>query len=178
MKRIFQFAAALAAVLPMAAQADDAKAPATVQQLDRQLADLIKQGKIPGASFALIENGQVTFAKGYGYADVAKNIPATADTPFRAGSISKSFTSIAIMTLVEQHKLALDDKLADIAPEVHFVNPWEKTNPVRLVNLLEHTTGWPDISTRVLSKDEKSWSILKGVQFTEAEFVSRWKPGT
>jgi CubicO group peptidase (beta-lactamase class C family) len=168
-------AAALFVAIP--ALADDTKPPASIQQLDRRLGDAFREGKIPGASVAIVENGKVTFAKGYGYADVANKIAATADTPFRAGSISKSFTSIAIMTLVEQHKLSLDAKLADFAPEVHFVNPWEATNPVRLANLLEHTTGWPDISTRVLAKDEKDWSVLQGVQFASSEFVSRWAPG-
>lgn len=177
MKRYFALAA-LVLGLPLSAAMADETAPPNIGQLDRQLGAMFKEGGIPGASFALIENGKVVFAKGYGYADIASKIPATADTPFRAGSISKSITSIAVMTLVEQHKLSLDAKLADLAPEVHFVNPWEKTNPVRLVNLLEHTTGWPDISTRVLAKDERSWSTLQGVQFTSREFVSRWKPGT
>jgi len=158
--------------------AADAAPPKTIQDLDRQLAVIFAIDKIPGVSFALIENGKVTFAKGYGYADVARKIPATADTPFRAGSISKAITSIAVMTLVEQHKLSLAAPIASLIPEVHFVNSWEATNPVRLVNLLEHTTGWPDIGTRVLAKDEKSWSVPQGVQFSSSDFVSRWKPGT
>jgi CubicO group peptidase (beta-lactamase class C family) len=151
--------------------------PKNIQELDRQLEAIFDKDNIPGVSFALIENGKVTFAKGYGYADLARKIPATADTPFRAGSISKAITSIAVMTLVEQHKLSLDAPIASLVPEVHFVNPWEATDPVRLVNLLEHTTGWPDISTRVLAKDEKTWSNMQGVQFVSSEFVSRWKPG-
>ena len=152
--------------------------PRTLQELDRQLAQMFAAGHVPGASVAIVENGQVTFAKGYGLADVAAKIPATADTPFRAGSISKSITSIAVMTLVEQHRLDLNAPLATLLPDVHFVNPWEKTDPVRLVNLLEHTTGWPDIATRVLAKDEPSWSVAQGVQFASSDFVSRWKPGT
>jgi CubicO group peptidase (beta-lactamase class C family) len=180
MKRFcLSLAGALLLALSNQASADSAAPPPpkTIQDLDRQLAALFAAGHIPGVSLALIENGQVTFAKGYGLADVAAKISATADTPFRAGSISKSFTSIAVMTLVEQHRLALDAPIATLVPEVHFVNPWEKTHPVRLVNLLEHTTGWPDISTRVLAKDEKTWSTLAGVQFTASEFVSRWPPG-
>jgi len=47
--------------------------------LDARLAQIFKEKQIPGASVALVENGEVTFAKGYGYADVAKKIPATAD---------------------------------------------------------------------------------------------------
>ncbi|HEY4941408.1 MAG TPA: serine hydrolase domain-containing protein [Rhizomicrobium sp.] len=156
----------------------DPPPPRTIQELDRQLVGLFAKGHIPGVSVVLIENGQVTFAKGYGLADVANRIPATPDTPFRAGSISKSFTSIAVMTLVEQHRLDLNQPIAALVPQVRFVNPWEQTDPVRLVNLLEHTTGWPDIATRVLAKDEKSWSTLQGLQFTMPDFVSRWKPGT
>jgi CubicO group peptidase (beta-lactamase class C family) len=171
-------AAVLMLALPRAAPVAGAKAPSNVQEVDRQLAELLREGKIPGASVAIIENGQITLAKGYGFADVARKIPATADTPFRAGSISKSITSIAVMTLVDQGKLSLDARLADFAPAVRFVNPWEKTNPVRLANLLEHTTGWPDVSTRVLAKSEKDWSTLRGVEFASPEFVSRWRPGT
>ena len=151
--------------------------PKNLAELDRQLADIFRTGKVPGASVALIENGRITFAKGYGFADMARKIPATADTPFRAGSISKGITSIAVMTLVEQHRLSLDAPIATLLPQVHFANPWEKTDPVRLVNLLEHTTAWPDISTRVLAQDGPGWSTLKGVQFTMREFVSRWQPG-
>ena len=147
------------------------------RDLDARLAQIFKERKIPGATVAIVENGEITFAKGYGFADVAKKIPATADTPFRAGSISKSFTSIAVMTLVEQKKLALDAPLTSIVPDVHFVNQWESTDPVRLVHLLEHTTGWPDISTRVLAQDGKGWTTIQGLQFTEREFVSRWQPG-
>ncbi len=155
----------------------EATPPGSIDDLDRQLAELFKAGKVPGASVVLIENGQITFEKGYGFADVAKQIPATAQTPFRAGSISKGLTAIGVMALVERGRLELDAPLHSIAPEIHFSNPWEQTDPVRLVHLLEHTTGWPDISTRVLSKDEAAWSTLQGILFTSPEFTSRWRPG-
>jgi CubicO group peptidase (beta-lactamase class C family) len=145
--------------------------------LDAKLAKIIKDNRIPGASVAIVENGVVTFAKGYGYADTAKKIAATADTPFRAGSISKSITSIAVMTLVEKKMLSLDTPIATLVPDVHFVNRWEATDPVRLVHLLEHTTGWPDISTRVLAADEKGWTTIKGIEVASTQFVNRWKPG-
>ena len=155
----------------------EATPPNSVEYLDRQLADLFKSGKVPGASVVLIENGQITFEKGYGFADVARQVPATAQTPFRAGSISKGLTAIGVMALVERGRLELDAPLHTIAPEIPFTNPWEQTDPVRLVHLLEHTTGWPDISTRVLSKDEAAWTTLQGIQFTSPEFTSRWRPG-
>lgn len=159
------------------AAATQAAPPASVEDLDRQLAGLFKADKVPGASVALIENGRIVFEKGYGYADVAKHIPATAQTPFRAGSIAKGLTSIGVMALVEQGRLALNTPLHTIAPEIAFTNPWEQTDPVRLVHLLEHTTGWLDISNQVLSKDEAHWSTLQGLKFSSPGFVSNWKPG-
>lgn len=176
-----RLAGGLAAVMLLlgfsAGAAEDATPPANLQDLDKRLESVFEQDKIPGASVALIENGEIVFAKGYGFADTAQHLPATADTPFRAGSISKGVTAIAVMTLVEQGKLSLDAPLTGLLPEVHFTNPWESTDPVRLVNLIEHTTGWPDIGTRVLARDEPDWSIAQGVQFSSADFVSRWKPG-
>lgn len=150
--------------------------PTTIQELDRQLAALLAKDHIPGGTLVIIENGQVTFAKGYGYADLARRIPATPDTPFRAGSISKAITSIAVMTLVERGRLSLDAPVAGLLPEVRFINPWESTDPVRLANVLEHTTGWSDIGPHLLVKDE-TWSGLRGVQAASPSFVSRWKPG-
>ena len=166
----------LTVAAPVPAQ-EEGPAPATLAALDARLADAFRQDGIPGASVAIIEHGQVVLAKGYGLADTAAHTPATADTVFRAGSISKSLTGIAMMTLVEEGKLSLDARLADLAPEVKFRNPWEATDPVRMVHLLEHSTGWPDISLRVLLAEGKGWSLLQGVQDTSPEFVCRWKPG-
>ena len=155
----------------------DGVTASNLEGLDRELVKLFAEGEIPGASVALVEDGRVTFAKGYGLADVAGKVPATADTPFRAGSISKSVTAVALMTLVEQGKLSLDARVSEAAPEVHFVNPWEDTQPLRLVHLVEHTSGWPDIGTRSLAKDEPSGSTLEGARYASPEFVSRWAPG-
>ncbi|HXU29129.1 MAG TPA: serine hydrolase domain-containing protein, partial [Thermoanaerobaculia bacterium] len=167
----------LAPPLPAWGKDPATSAPKNLAELDARLAASFTEAGIPGATVAIVENGEVVLAKGYGFADVAAKKPATADSVFRAGSISKSLTGIAVMTLVEQGKLSLDARLAELAPEVKFQNPWEATDPVRLVHLLEHTTGWPDISLRVLLLDGKGWSLLRGVQNASPDFVCRWKPG-
>ncbi|MBI1211696.1 MAG: serine hydrolase [Alphaproteobacteria bacterium] len=174
MRKLF---AVIAAALVWSVTSAGAKAPTSLQELDQTLVSSFKDGKVPGATVAIVENGQVAMTRNYGVADLATKAPVTDETVFRAGSISKSFTSIAVMTLVEQGKLDLNGKLADLAPEVKFTNPWEQTDPVRLAHLLEHTTGWPDISTRILGLDGKGWSTLKGVQDASGDFVSRWQPG-
>ncbi|OEZ55844.1 serine hydrolase [Duganella sp. HH105] len=152
-------------------------APTSLEELDGRLAKIFAQRGIPGAALALVEDGKIVMLKGYGVADKASGERVTPDTIFRAASISKSFTSIAIMQLVENGKLKLDARLADLAPEIAFNNPWEQSDPVRLVHLLEHTTGWPDISTRVELQNGPGWTVRRGVEFASPEFVSRWKPG-
>jgi CubicO group peptidase (beta-lactamase class C family) len=72
------------------------------------MAELMEANHIPGGALAVVKDGQLFFAQGYGYADLEHRIPATADTTvFRAGSVSKVFTWTAVMQLVEQGKLEL-----------------------------------------------------------------------
>ncbi|HZM71044.1 MAG TPA: serine hydrolase domain-containing protein [Candidatus Cryosericum sp.] len=161
----------------IAADVEVSSPPGTLEELDRQLAAAFVNGQIPGAAVALIEKGRIVFTKGYGLADKAQGTPVAPDTVFRAASISKSLTGIAVMVAVQEGKVSLDGRLQGLAPEVGFRNPWESSDPVRLVHLLEHTTGWPDISLRVLTADGKGWALQRGVQAASPEFVSRWKPG-
>ena len=166
-----------AAFPAIAADVEVSSPPGTLEELDRQLAAAFVDGQIPGAAVALIEKGRIVFTKGYGLADKAQGTPVVPDTVFRAASISKSLTGIAVMVAVQEGKVSLDGRLQGLAPEVGFQNPWESSDPVRLVHLLEHTTGWPDISLRVLTADGKGWALQRGVQAASPEFVSRWKPG-
>jgi CubicO group peptidase (beta-lactamase class C family) len=80
-----------------------------------------------------------------GIADKTTEKPVDADTLFRIGSISKIFTSLSILKLVEDEKLGLNDPIRDWVEEVEFQNPWENESPVRIVHLLSHTTGWDDL---------------------------------
>src|SRR5262249_41532913 len=111
--------------------------------------------------------------------DVAANRPATAETLFRIGSTSKAFTSLSILMLVDQGKLSLDDPVHKLVSELWFENPWESTDPVRVVNLLEHTTGWDDIHLREYAKDAPpSMTTLQGLDYDHHSRTSRWRPGT
>ena len=83
---------------------------------------------------------------------MASVAPHTADTLFRIGSTSKAFVSLSILMLADQGKLSLDDPVHKLAPEVWFENRWESSDPVRVVHLLEHTTGWDDFHLREYAK--------------------------
>src|SRR4051812_16243680 len=102
--------AAIAAAFVLSGGIAEAKHPETLEQLDTLLAARFKEDKVPGATVAIIENGQVVMTKNYGVADIETKAPVTDDTVFRAGSISKSFTGIGVMTLVEEGRLDLNGK--------------------------------------------------------------------
>jgi CubicO group peptidase (beta-lactamase class C family) len=164
------------------ARADDEAKPeqkpaASIAELDARIAKALADARIPGASIAVIENNKIILAKGYGVSDLKASTPVTTETIFRAGSISKSLTSIGIMMLVEEGKLSLEDKLADLVPELRFANPWENTDPVRLVHLLEHTSGFDDIDFRHYLLSGSAVPLASAVNLY-GPYRSRWRPGT
>jgi CubicO group peptidase (beta-lactamase class C family) len=106
------------------------------------LADRMRYHKIPGVSVAVINNGQIEWARGFGVLDSSTNQPVTADTLFQAGSISKSVASAAVLHLVEQGKLDLDENVNDKlkswkAPDNQFTGK----KKVTLREILSHTAG-------------------------------------
>ncbi len=97
---------------------------------------------IPGAVVSVVKDGQLFFAKGYGYADLEQRIPVDPErTLFRPGSVSKLFVWTSVMQLVEQGKLSLD---VDINQYLDFTIPATFAEPITLENLLTHTPGFED----------------------------------
>lgn len=96
---------------------------------------------LPGVSIAWIVDGEVVHTAGFGLADEAQQIPATADTIYRAGSISKLFNAVAAMQLVEQGKLELDAPIQRGLPEFHIVDPFDTPSVITIRQLLSHRSG-------------------------------------
>src|SRR5215469_4957561 len=88
-----------------------------IKVIERWLAyNVATDQRIPGLSFGLVYGGKVIYSRGYGYADLAQKIPASETTCYRIASFSKIFTTIAVMQLQEQGKLALDDRIQRYLP--------------------------------------------------------------
>ena len=105
------YAAALlaGALTTTAARAQDSRA--LVHYVDSVATAAITEHRTAGVSVAVVKNGRTVLAKGYGFADLENDVPATPETVYRIGSVTKQFTSAAIMRLMEQGKLSLDDTL-------------------------------------------------------------------
>ena len=110
---------------------------------DGIMAAHLRAQRIAGATVSVVKDGELYFAKGYGYADLAKEVPVDPSTTlFRPGSTSKLFTWTAVMQLVEQGKLDLD---ADVNTYLtQFQIPATFDAPITLRNLLTHTGGLED----------------------------------
>ena len=152
--------------------------PGSLGELEADIREVLRQTKTPGAGIALVSREGPIWEAGLGVADVASGRPATADTLFRIGSVSKGFVALSVLMLVEEGKLRLDDPLRPLAPDVFFENRWEATDPVRIVHLLEHTTGFDDFSFREFaSNDPKPLTLREGLDYAPGSRVSRWPPG-
>ena len=158
----------------------EAEKPAeSIDELRQQLEKTLKDTHTPGMSVAIVHRDGPEWIAALGLADVASGRAATPETLFRIGSVSKAFTSLAVLMLVHQGKLSLDDPVRKLAPEVWFENRWEATDPVRVVHLLEHTTGWDDMHLREYAKQAPgTMGLREALNFDHHSRTSRWRPGT
>lgn len=150
----------------------------SIEELQIQLEQTLQEFHVPGMSVAIVNREGPEWVSGIGLADVANKSPVTAATRFRIGSTSKAFVALAILQLVEEGQLSLDDCVRKLVPEVWFENKWEETNPVRIVHLLEHTSGWDDCHLREYAKNDATISLLKAFEYDHHSRISRWQPGT
>ncbi|MDH4217981.1 MAG: beta-lactamase family protein [Candidatus Aminicenantes bacterium] len=123
----------LIAILSIISLADD-----KTNQVDK-LFDIWDTTISPGASLAIIHNGEIIYKRGYGMANLEQNIPITPETVFRIGSTSKQFTAACIGILVSQSKISLDDDIRKYVPELP---QYEK--PITVRHLIHHTSGLRD----------------------------------
>lgn len=95
----------------------------------------------PGVAILIVEPGKPAFMKGYGLARLRDKTPITPRTLFELASVSKTFTATAVLMLQERGKLAVDDDVRKYVPELPNYGP---SRPIRISDLLHHTSGLPD----------------------------------
>src|SRR5580700_8881498 len=108
--------------------------------VDAYVRDAMTQRHIPGLALAVIRQGRVLRATAYGQASVEFSVPVTSTTLFNVASVTKSFTAVGVMKLVEAGKLKLDDPIG-----TYLQGLPESWRGVRVQELLSHTSGLPDI---------------------------------
>jgi serine beta-lactamase-like protein LACTB len=131
--------ALLLSLLVIAPGADPAPEQ-VIARLEKWIAAEVEDKKLPALSIALVDDQRVVWSKGFGFQDRDRKIPATAETVYRVGSVSKLFTDIAVMQLVEEGKLDLDAPVAKYVPD--FKPVYRPGNePITLRMLMSHRSG-------------------------------------
>ncbi|MFQ5751872.1 MAG: serine hydrolase domain-containing protein, partial [bacterium] len=109
------------------------------EDLQRVITHEMQDKALPAVSIALVDDQEIVWAQGFGFADRENKIPATAKTVYRVGSVSKLFTDIGIMQLVEEGALDLDAPITQVLPDFKPQNPFNK--PITLRQLMSHRSG-------------------------------------
>jgi CubicO group peptidase (beta-lactamase class C family) len=143
---------------------------ATADAIDDFVAAQMKQLKIPGLSLAIVQNGEVVKAKGYGYANIEFKAPATEETVYQSGSVGKQFTATAIMILRDEGKLSLQDHITKYFPDAP-----ESWKDITIWNLLTHTSGLKDYTYIDLHKDYTEKEMEKIAEKPPLDFPTNTK---
>jgi len=104
----------------------------------------MKKNQVMGVSIAIIDNQRIAWAQGFGYADIKNKIPATSETVYRIGSISKLFTVMATMQLAEQGKVDIDQPLKKYLPQFSIKNRFPDSGAITLRTMMTHHSGLPN----------------------------------
>lgn len=147
-------------------------------EIDGLLSEDFKGRKLPGLSFGMVVDGELAFYRGLGFANVEQKRPVDQDTVFRTGSITKTFTAMALLRLRDEGKLRLDDTAESYLKEFASVRyPTRDSPKITLRHLLSHSSGLPrngrydsDQAQRDVAEDE----VRNALQDLDLAFV----PGT
>lgn len=137
---------ALGVLASIAAAAQTAPPDGAMASFDHEMEQFMGAREVPGGALAVVKNGKLVYARGYGWADREKRQAAQADSLFRIASISKPFTAVAVLQLVERGKLRLDDRAFDLLKLAPVVAKGDAPDPrlakITIRQLLQHSGGW------------------------------------
>ncbi len=118
----------------------------------------MSENKVPGMSISIVKNGEKIYSRGFGARDLKENLPATPNTLYGMASVTKSFTGLAILKLVERGEIELNDYITDYVP-----TKWD--NDVTIHHLLTHSSGMPSLGVsealidRLIQMDERGLAL-------------------
>jgi CubicO group peptidase (beta-lactamase class C family) len=167
----YLFAASLVAVLFVAVYAAPRTtlAGAPTDKVDDVISAEMAKQHIPGLALSVIRDGAVIKAQGYGLANVELDVPVKPETIFQTGSVGKQFTATAVMMIVEEGKVSLDDPISKYLPGTPA--SW---SAIRVRHLLSHTSGVPDYETDSLKKGKEAFIDLRK-DYTEDELLRKFE---
>jgi CubicO group peptidase (beta-lactamase class C family) len=160
-------AAALSPAASIAAETRPALTAQQIASIDTFVTAEMQREHIPGLAVGVYSRGKILLAKGYGMANVELSVPVKPETIFQSGSVGKQFVSAAVMMLVEQGKVSLDDSITKYFPDAPAT--WK---PILLKHMLSHTSGLAEYETPALTTAPTSPFYMR-LDYTEDDFVKK-----
>jgi CubicO group peptidase (beta-lactamase class C family) len=148
-----------------------------IEQLEADLDSIMKEISTPGAAVAIVSRDSIVWIGTFGLANIAVGEPVTEETQFCIGSCTKSFTGLGFLKLLDEGKIDLNTPVEEIAPEIEIDNPWADTHPIRIVHLLEHTSGFDDSHPNWYYLKSSVLSLRQALEKKAHLRRARWKPG-
>ena len=160
---------AVAIAAPFAARAQNSSSAdnALSAKVDVYVNGEMRAEKIPGMALAIVRDGKMVKAQGYGLANIELDVPVKPETIFQTGSVGKQFTATAVMMLVEDGKIRLDDPVGKYLPRTPA--SWNK---ITVRSLLTHTSGIADYESDSLTKKDAAFINLRN-DYTEDELFAK-----
>ncbi|MFK7948391.1 MAG: serine hydrolase [Saprospiraceae bacterium] len=159
-------------IQPLQAQKKDN----SLKGFDKFIESTMKDWNVPGLSVAIVKDGDVLLAKGYGYADVENKRKADSKTLFAIGSSSKAFTAAAVMQLVDEKKIDLDEPIITYLPDFKLYDNYA-TNHITARDLLSHRSGLPRHDFAWYGSDASRTELYNRLRYLEptAELRETWQ---
>ena len=146
-----------------------------LKQLDAYYTKSLKEWDVPGMSIAIVKDGKVIFSKGYGIAEVGKNVPTNSNTLYAIASNSKAFTATAIAMMAKEGKLSLDDKVRKHLPWFELYDPFVSADAT-ITDLLCHRIGFRTFGGDAiwyLSDDLSAEQIVRRARYLQPSYPFR-----
>jgi CubicO group peptidase (beta-lactamase class C family) len=140
---LFAFHTAVPAQLSVTLDKNDPELRAILSEIEADAESARLKAKIPGMSIVIVHDQDVLLAKGFGYADLEKKIPADPQTVYRVGSVTKVFTALMLMQLRDAGKLQLDDSIEKYLPEFKIKSRFPDARPATFRQVAAHYSGLP-----------------------------------
>ena len=144
----------------------DALGAGQVESIDAFVSSEMARQHIPGLAIGIYRRGHILLSKGYGLANVELSVPVHPETVFQSGSVGKQFVAAAIMMLVEERKLSLDDSIAKYFPD--SPPTWSR---IRIKNLLSHTSGLAEYESDERTGPQGDFYLRR--DFTDDELLKK-----
>ena len=134
-------------------------------KLDTFVEKMMDAYNVPGVGLAVVEDGEISYVRGYGVRDVTTGAPVLPNTQFGVGSVTKSFTALGVMLLVEEGRVELDAPVVRYLPEFELADP-EATRTATVRHLLSHTTGLARTDASTFDPSVTAADIIKAAATT------------